>query len=155
MIRLWNPTDEIGQCGGVCSLQLPDHEWWCCEQALRLEDSRVRWQKVASSESNYESLAIRVDTSSLALPGNRPRAPGSCYSPWKMERFRLLPDFSLSSFPLKVTSSNFISFFVNLTVKGPAWAVWAMQCAPLRSRWETHTCFLNAPQPHSEAQRRG
>lgn len=124
------------------------------EQALRLQDSRVRWQKVASSESNYKSLVLRVKTSTPALPGNRPRTPGSCYSPLKMERVRLLPDFSLSSFPLKVTSSNFISFFVNLKMKGPAWAVWAMQCVPLHSRWETQTCCLNARQPHSEAQRR-
>lgn len=51
---------------------------------------------------------------------------------------------------LKVTSSDFILSFVNLKTKGPAWAVWEMQCAPC-SRWATRQCFLNVLQPPSEA----
>lgn len=110
-----------------------------------LHASSVRWKKVSGPNSNYKWLALGVKTSSPLFLKN---------SLLKTEPLRCLHDLSLFSFPLKVTSSNFILFLVNLKMKGPAWAVWEKPCAPLHSRWAAHKCFLNVPQTRSEAERR-
>lgn len=151
ILRLWNLSRcdcalHIGRGEWRCSSpQLNDHELWCLWTVWGLHASSVRWKKVSGPDSNYKWLALGVKTSSLLFLKN---------SLLKTEPLRCLHDLSLFSFPLKVTSSNFILFSVNLKMKGPAWAVWEKPCAPLHSRWAAHKCFLNVPQTCSEAERR-
>lgn len=66
-----------------------------------------RWKKVSGPDSNYKWLALGVKTSSLLFLKNS----------LLTEPLRCLRDLSLFSFPLKVTSSNFILFLVNLKMK--------------------------------------
>lgn len=97
--------------------------------------------------------------SSLGVPKKRlPHTPFSGYSPKMIEWFRLLPNLSLFSFPLK-GSSNFILFFVNLKMKGPAWTVWEMWSVCLCIQGEQHIniflmCFRHV-QRHKEGTRPG
>lgn len=84
-----------------------------------LHASRISWEKVSGSDNNYKSLSLGVQTSWLAVPKNRLLwTPVSRDFLLKIELLRWLYDLSLFSSPLKMTSSNFILFLVNLKMKG-------------------------------------
>lgn len=76
----------------------------------------------SSQATEFQALEVTCIVCENLTTGCACERAAMCSCVWLLsiddEHFRLLPDLSLFSLPLKGTSSNFILFFVNLKTKG-------------------------------------